>query len=142
MSDDTTVNPDERPRLTLYQAEWCPYSSAVREVLTELGLDVVLRQVEPIPEQRNGMREATGTDSIPVLVAEDGSIHQGTRAIFAHLRERDPGRVAAGHRRQFADHREAREADAAGRLIERFRSTEELREADEPVRAAGRDAGS
>ena len=27
--------------LTLYQAEWCPFSSAVREVLTELGIDFV-----------------------------------------------------------------------------------------------------
>jgi hypothetical protein len=24
---------------TLHQAEWCPFSSAVREVLTELGVD-------------------------------------------------------------------------------------------------------
>ena len=29
--------------LTLYQAEWCPFSSAVREILTELGLDFVAR---------------------------------------------------------------------------------------------------
>jgi glutathione S-transferase len=116
-------------RLTLYQAEWCPYSSAVRELLTELGLDVVLCQVEPEPEQRDRMRAATGTDSIPALVAEDGSVHQGTRAILAHLRERAPGRFAAGHRRQFADHREARETDATGVLIERFRSTEELERA-------------
>src|SRR5436309_3487084 len=28
------------PRMTLYQAEWCPFSAAVREVLTELGIDV------------------------------------------------------------------------------------------------------
>ncbi len=117
------------PPLTLYQAEWCPYSSAVRELLTELGLDVVLRQVEPEPEQRHGMREATGTDSIPALVTEDGSVHQGTREILAHLRERELGRFAAGHRRQFAAHREARETGATGKLIERFRSTEELEEA-------------
>jgi glutathione S-transferase len=114
------------PRLTLYQAEWCPFSAAVREVLTELGVDVMLRQVEPQPEERAAMREATGTDSIPVLVSEDGGVHQGTRAIFAHLRERDPGRFAAGHRRRYAEHREARETEASGKLIERFRSTEEL----------------
>jgi glutathione S-transferase len=112
--------------LTLYQAEWCPFSSAVREVLTELGRDVVLRQVEPEPEQRDRMREATGTDSIPVLVSEDGGIHQGTRAIFAHLRERDPGEFAAGHRRQYAAHREARESEAPGKLVERFRGAADL----------------
>jgi len=27
--------------LTLYQTEWCPFSSAVREVLTELGLSLI-----------------------------------------------------------------------------------------------------
>jgi glutaredoxin len=31
--------------LTLYQAEWCPYSSAVRQRLTELGIDFVAKQV-------------------------------------------------------------------------------------------------
>ena len=110
----------------LYQAEWCPFSAAVREVLTELGLDVVLRQVEPEPEQRADMREVTGTDSIPVLVSEDGSVHRGTRAIFVHLRERDPGRFAAAHRRRYAEHREARETEATGRLIEHFRNAAEL----------------
>jgi len=123
-----------KPRLTLYQAEWCPFSAAVREVLTELGLDVLLRQVEPEPEQREVMREVTGTDSIPVLVSEDGVVHQGTRAIFAHLRERDPGRFAAGHRRRYAEHREAREAEASGKLIERFRGTAELEAVERAAR--------
>jgi hypothetical protein len=30
--------------IELFQAEWCPYSSAVRERLTELGIDLVARQ--------------------------------------------------------------------------------------------------
>jgi len=29
--------------VTLYQAEWCPFSSAVRELLTELGIDALVR---------------------------------------------------------------------------------------------------
>jgi uncharacterized protein len=116
--------------LTLYQAEWCPFSSAVREVLTELGLDFTARQVEPWPEQRQRLRELAGTETIPVLEAEDGSVYRGTRAIFAHLRERDPWRFAAAHRRRFADHRDARKSDAAGQLIEYFRGTDELEAAD------------
>ena len=47
--------------LTLYQTEWCPFSSAVREVLTELGADFVARQVEPWPEERKKLRAVTGT---------------------------------------------------------------------------------
>lgn len=112
--------------LTLYQAEWCPFSSAVREVLTELGLDFVARQVEPWPGERAELREVTGADQIPVLETEDGRFFRGTRAIFAHLRERDPWRYAAAHRHRFADHRDARKSDAAGQLIEYFRGTGEL----------------
>ena len=105
---------------TLYQAEWCPFSSAVREVLTELGIDAVIRQVEPWPEQRAHLREVAGTDRIPVLQAEDGRVFRGTRAIFTHLQERDPGRFAAAHRRRFEDHRAARESDVAAQLLEHF----------------------
>jgi predicted GNAT family acetyltransferase/glutaredoxin len=122
--------------LTLYQAEWCPFSSAVREVLTELGIDVVLRQVEPWPEQRDGLRALARTDTIPVLQAEDGSLHRGTREIFAHLRTRDPWRFSAAHRRRFADHRDARESDAPGQLVEYFRGTGELEEVEAPASAA------
>jgi len=106
--------------VTLYQAEWCPFSSAVREVLTELGVDVVLRQVEPWPEQRDRLREAAGTDEIPVLVAEDGQVFRGTRDIFAHLATRPPGRFAADHRGRYAEHGEARQGEATGRLLQHF----------------------
>ena len=72
--------------LTLYQAEWCPFSSAVREALTELGIDFVARQVEPWPEDRTQLQALASTDQIPVLQAEDGQLYRGTREIFAHLR--------------------------------------------------------
>jgi uncharacterized protein len=112
--------------LTLYQTEWCPFSSAVREVLTELGLDFVARQVAPWPSERSELRELAGTGRIPVLETEDGSFYRGTREIFAYLRERDPWQFAAAHRHRFTDHRDARESDAAAQLIEYFRSTGEL----------------
>ncbi len=63
--------------IELYQAEWCPYSSKVRERLTELMLPFVARQVPPDPEDRTAMRQATGADSIPVLVLEDGTALTG-----------------------------------------------------------------
>jgi uncharacterized protein len=116
----------ERSLATLYQAEWCPFSSAVREVLTELGIDFVARQIEPWPDDRDGLRAVAGTDRSPVLETEDGRLFRGTREIFAHLHEREPWRFAAAHRRRFADHRDARESDAPGQLIEYFRKTDEL----------------
>ena len=122
--------------LTLYQAEWCPFSSAVREALTELGVDFVARQVEPWPEERSALQAVAGTDQIPVLQAEDGRLYRGTREIFAHLRELDPWRFAAAHRRRFADHRDARESDASSQLLEYFRTSGELEAAaGEPAEA-------
>jgi uncharacterized protein len=112
--------------LTLYQTEWCPFSSAVREVLTELGLPFVARQVEPWPEEREELRALAGTDQIPVLQAEDGRLYRGTREILAHLRGREPWSFAASHRRRFHDHRDARETDAPGQLVEYFRGADEL----------------
>ncbi|HVI36666.1 MAG TPA: glutathione S-transferase N-terminal domain-containing protein, partial [Gaiellales bacterium] len=123
--------------VTLYQAEWCPFSSAVREVLTELGIDAVVRQVEPWPEQRERLRELAGTDQIPVMQTEDGQILRGTREIFAQLREREPWRFAAVHRRRFADHRDARESDAAGKLLEYFRDMGDLETGERRAAPAG-----
>ena len=115
---------------TLWQAEWCPFSSAVREVLTELGIDFVARQVEPWPEERERLRAEAGSDRTPILVTEDGETYRGTREIFAHLHQREPWRFAAAHRRRFADHRDARETDVPGQLIEYFRGTDELESAE------------
>jgi uncharacterized protein len=108
--------------LTLFQAEWCPFSSAVREVLTELGIDFVARQVEAWPEDRAELRAGHGTDQIPTLVAEDGSVYTGTRRIFAYLETFGPSPGAAQHRHRFEEHLPARERDVAGRLISRFRN--------------------
>ena len=107
--------------LTLYQAEWCPYSSAVREVLTELGLDFVARQVEARPEDRASLRRLSGGDSIPVLETEIGEVIRGTRAIFRYLEDVEPWQHADAHRQQFRDHADARVADAPGKLLARFR---------------------
>jgi predicted GNAT family acetyltransferase/glutaredoxin len=114
--------------LTLYQAEWCPFSAAVREVLTELGIDYAIRQVEPWPDDRLDLRARTGSDRIPVLEAEDGRLHHGTREIFAYLQTRRPGRFAEAHRRRFAEHRDARESDAVAQLLEYFGRPEPVEE--------------
>ena len=108
--------------LTLYQAEWCPFSSAVREVLTELGLDFVAKQVEAWPEDRAALHNELGTDWIPALVADDGSVHIGTRRIFEYLEPFESPSEAAHHRRRYEEHLPARERDVAGKLLSRFRA--------------------
>ena len=91
--------------LELWQAEWCPYSHRIRERLTELGLDFVARQVEPFPPDRHTMREAVGTDSIPVLVTENGHAIAGSDEALGYLSERyGAGEWAGGHREQEQRH--------------------------------------
>ena len=118
--------------LTLYQAEWCPFSGAVREILTELGLDFVARQVEPWPEQRAVLRDISGSDRIPALETEDGRFFSGTRAVYGYLRELEGWEHAADHRRRFVDHEPARESDAVGQLVEFFEPSEEAEIAATP----------
>jgi len=92
--------------LSLYQAEWCPYSHLVRERLTELGVDFVAKQVAAYPEERSELIEATGTDQIPTLVTEDGTVITETQPIISYLDEHFPeGPQAKLHREQLRAHR-------------------------------------
>jgi glutathione S-transferase len=99
--------------LTLYQAEWCPYSSAVRQRLTELGIDFVAKQVAPRQEDRQGAHE------IPLLVTEDGEQLEGTDAVFGYLGTLEPGKAEREHRAEYRAHRTDRAREtAAGVLAE------------------------
>jgi glutathione S-transferase len=88
--------------LELYQAEWCPYSSAVRERLTELGVDFIARQVAPRQEDREGQHE------IPLLVTEAGKRLEGTDAVFGYLATLSGTGDERGHRAQRRAHRDDR----------------------------------
>jgi glutathione S-transferase len=103
--------------LTLYQAEWCPYSSAVRERLTELGLPFVAQPVEPEPEAREELRRVAGTVEIPVLVTDEGEVLAGSDAVLGWLAARH-GPAESRHRQRFAEHAYQRDGTAA-RLLER-----------------------
>ena len=85
--------------ITLYQAEWCPHSSNVRERLTELGVDFVARQVAPYPEERGEV------DEIPTLELEDGTRIVGERPILRHLQGIEPWKWEAQHRERHREHR-------------------------------------
>ena len=97
--------------ITLFQAEWCPFSSAVRERLTELGIDFVARQVEPTEDNR------TEVDEIPTLELDDGTRIAGTDAILAQLAEWPPWRYEREHRARYEEHAEARVKDQTGRIL-------------------------
>ena len=84
--------------IELYQAEWCPHSHAVRQRLTELGLDFVAKQVPAEPEEREELRARAGTTEIPVLLTADGAILRGEDEIVDHLEAYEDGPDARRHR--------------------------------------------
>ena len=87
----------------LWQTEWCPASRRVRQRLTELGIDYLVRQVPVEKDDRVELRERTGTDTIPVLVTPVGEIVLEEEAILAHLTHHEPEPPAARAHRLRAD---------------------------------------
>jgi glutathione S-transferase len=98
--------------LTLYQAEWCPYSSAVRQRLTELGIDFIAKQVAPRQEDREDEHE------IPLLTTGDGERLEGTEAIFEFLESLAPGAAEQEHRAQYRVHRADRARETTAGILE------------------------
>ena len=74
--------------LELWQTEWCPASRRVRQRLTELGVDYLIRQVPVDKDQRAALLRATGSDVIPAVICEDGAIAIGEDAITHLLDQR------------------------------------------------------
>lgn len=97
----------------LYQGEWCPHSSRVRERFTELGVSFIARQVPAERVDREEMRRKTGTDEIPALLLEDATaVTGGAGPILEYLDARYSERSdAAAHRRRVGN-----EADPIARL--------------------------
>jgi glutathione S-transferase len=84
--------------MELWQAEWCPHSHKVRQRLTELGLDFTARQVPSEPDDRDEMKSRVGTDSIPVLVPDDGDPICGEDDILEYLQRFEERPDARRHR--------------------------------------------
>ena len=73
--------------LELWQTEWCPSSRRVRQRLTELGLDYIVHQVPVEKPDRSELLRVTGSETIPVLVLDSGSIVVGEDEILRSLDE-------------------------------------------------------
>jgi glutathione S-transferase len=71
--------------MELYQAEWCPHSHRVRQRMTELGVEYMIRQVAADPGRRDDVERAAGTTEIPVLVLHDGAPICGADQIIEYL---------------------------------------------------------
>lgn len=86
--------------MELYQAEWCPHSHKVRQRLTELGLSFTARQVAADPDERNELEQRTGTNEIPVLIADDGDPVCGEEDILEYLQRFAERPDTGAHRRK------------------------------------------
>ena len=89
--------------LELWQTEWCPASRRVRQRLTELGIDYLIHQVPVEKEQRHTLLRATGTDTIPALVFDNGEITVGEETILRVLADTAPDLAQAEAHRQKAE---------------------------------------
>jgi glutathione S-transferase len=89
--------------LELWQTEWCPASRRVRQRLTELGVDYLTRQVPVEKDERHALRQATGSDTIPVLVFENGECAVGENVILRLLDDTVPQPAQAEAHRQKAE---------------------------------------
>ncbi len=94
--------------LELYQAEWCPHSSRVRQKLTELGVSFVARQVPAEPIDREELRRKAGSEEIPTLLLEDGTAISEPDEIIDYLESNHSERADADEHRERAEvHSEA-----------------------------------
>jgi glutathione S-transferase len=98
--------------LELWQTEWCPESHRVRQRLTELGLPYVARQVPVERAERDELLGATGSASIPVLVAEGRAI-AGEPEILTYLDSHYPEPAGAAEHRAKAAKAKRKELEAA-----------------------------
>ena len=99
--------------LELYQTEWCPASHRVRQRLTELGLDYLVRQVPIARDDRISLLAATGGDTIPALLLEDGTAVVGDDSIGTYLDGRfdDPPEAEAHRLKAEKAHRRSLEEE-------------------------------
>lgn len=89
--------------IELYQAEWCPHSSRVRQRLTELGVSFVARQVPAERVDREELRRKTGSEEIPTIVLEDGTAISEPDEIIEYLEANHHERADAEEHRERAE---------------------------------------
>ena len=74
--------------LELYQQETDPGCRRVREALSALTLDFIVRQVSSDSERLDELKRATGRADVPVLIDRDrGMVITETGDILAYLKE-------------------------------------------------------
>jgi glutathione S-transferase len=110
--------PNDRPEapamMELFQAEWCPTSRRVRELLTELDVSYVIRQVPVDRADRDELFAAAHSRVIPALVLADGTALVDEDEISSWLEAHVPTPAGASGHRAKAEAMRRLEVDRAG----------------------------
>lgn len=74
--------------LELYQYEACPFCMRVRQRMTELELDYIIRNVPRGSQKRQFLRELGGKEQVPFLVDQQRGVRMyESEDIIAYLNE-------------------------------------------------------
>lgn len=99
--------------MELFQAEWCPASRRVRELLTELDVSYVIRQVPVERADRDALFAIAGSRVIPTLVLESGIAVIDEDEIRTWLQDHVPTPAGAKRHRAKAESMRRLEIDGA-----------------------------
>lgn len=81
----------ERPSITLYRLQACPYCERVVRKLKEFDLPYESRFVEPMHSDRNVVARLTNKRSVPAIVDEDTGVTMSESANIVQYLERTYG---------------------------------------------------
>jgi glutathione S-transferase len=80
------LGPRPQDALILYELEWCPFSRLVREALSELDLDAVIKPCPPGDREHHAELEQQGQSTIPYLIDRSAGVQLGeSPQIIEHL---------------------------------------------------------
>ena len=94
---------DAPEMMQLFQAEWCPASRRVRELLTELDVSYVIRQVPVDRADRDELFAVAGSRVIPALVLKSGTALIDESEIRTWLQDHVPTPAGAARHRAKAE---------------------------------------
>jgi glutathione S-transferase len=89
------LGPRPREALILYEIEWCPYSRLVREALSELDLDALIKPCPSDERRHHAELEQLGQRKVPYLVDRSAGVQLGDSSkiiehLFAHYGDGSP----------------------------------------------------
>ena len=81
----------DKPPITLYRLQACPYCERVVRRLDELDLEYRSRLIEPLHSRRNAIKRTSGVRTVPVIVDERTGVTMAESANVVEYLDRTYG---------------------------------------------------